>query len=916
MLIRISGGVDGIQAYLEDGQKQGRELSRDQLDERVILAGDLDHTTNVIRSMEGDAERYLHITLAFKEDKISVDTLREIAQAFEAFAFAAYESDEYCFYAEAHLPKIKSYQSQSSGDFVERKPHIHIVIPKLNLLSGTHLNPFGVVDQNTRFLDAFQEHINYKYGLASPKDNRRIEFTGASEMISRYKGDIFEGQSKDLKAQLLDQILASKITTVDAFKTLLAKHGVTVSRRAGQGGEYQNIKVAGQAKGVNLKEYVFSREFIELSDVQKHERLSADVTRKYEIASQQRRSPAQITSALQEWGATRAMEVKYINSGNRKAYQAWRAANPQERQRILAMRRDHFYSKHRKEVSYDITHGRRFDAYAREFGFKPTSQNPSGRPERTNADWQPHLEPGRREAPAQSIDSVRNLSRVGVDGFNQGGEVLLPNHAPDHLEHGRAKRPDALRWHRAGGAAVGQEFGFKGADRPWGGQPGVQMGQGAGPPKTLGRVRNLTDVATLRIGREPVERGADNLVAQISKDLRKGVSERYRDQLGEFHEIKQTLDAKRLLAAVARSHGVIPEKYQVSKGKDGSHRIQCGTRNLNVSDFLTRELNLPWKEAAIALRQCYAEQIGQTGPAPARVAPRRQLWLEFKSWSKTQTPVSLRQLWQAQRAGEISRRGVILQAYYKQRGATIGNRALKGAQRKAALSVARMARLVQQEALRAQIKQERAAINARALRPVQDLYCDFLVPKAQGGDEQALAELRRMRSQAEAADQVFVGQITAVRLRADTERDPIAHLAGITYQVHHNGDVTYQRGGRDMLHDNAGAVKLVQTDTLTIKTGLRLAQQKFSGALVLVGDVALQETIAATAGEAGLDIKFDDRRLQEIADQKRAEVAVARAREFQGWGKTKAVPAKQVGKPVDAGGQQTGNPGKDTPPER
>lgn len=443
-----------------------------------------------------------------------------------------------------------------------------------------------------------------------------------------------------------------------------------------------------------------------------------------------------------------------------------------------------------------------------------------------------------------------------------------------------------------------------------------RWGRGAMPPKTLGRVRNLTDVATLRIGPEPVGRGADNLVGQISKDLRAGVSERYRDQLGEFQGIKQTLDAKRLIAAVARSHGVIPEKYQVTKAKDGSDRITCGTRNLNVSDFLTRELNLPWKEAALTLRQCYAEQMRQAGPAPARVVPRRQLWLEFKSWSKTQAPVSTRQLWQAQRASEVSRRSTILQAYYKQRGVTMGNRALKGAQRKAALSVARMARLVQQEALRTRIKEERAAITARALKPVQDLYRDFLVPKAQAGDEQALAELRRMRSQAEIAEQAVVGQITAVRMRADLERDPIAHLAGITYQVHHNGDVTYQRGGHDMLHDNVGAVKLVQTDVLTIKTGLRLAQQKFSGSLVLVGDVALQEKIAATAGEAGLDIKFDDRRLQEIAEQKRAEVAVARAREFQGKTKSRAAPVKQAGKPVDLPGQQANKSDKDVPPER
>ncbi|MEM5406275.1 hypothetical protein [Paraburkholderia unamae] len=42
MLIRIKGHVAGVKEYLETGQKQGRELGRDELDERVILAGDLD----------------------------------------------------------------------------------------------------------------------------------------------------------------------------------------------------------------------------------------------------------------------------------------------------------------------------------------------------------------------------------------------------------------------------------------------------------------------------------------------------------------------------------------------------------------------------------------------------------------------------------------------------------------------------------------------------------------------------------------------------------------------------------------------------------------------------------------------------------------------------------------------------------
>jgi hypothetical protein len=37
MLIRISGHHDGIKEYLEKGQKQDREFSRDAMDERVIL---------------------------------------------------------------------------------------------------------------------------------------------------------------------------------------------------------------------------------------------------------------------------------------------------------------------------------------------------------------------------------------------------------------------------------------------------------------------------------------------------------------------------------------------------------------------------------------------------------------------------------------------------------------------------------------------------------------------------------------------------------------------------------------------------------------------------------------------------------------------------------------------------------------
>jgi hypothetical protein len=136
VLVRIRGHVSGVKEYLERGQKAGREFDRDEMDERVILAGDLDITNQIIESMETGAERYLTITLSFREDDVDEKVLREVVAEFERFAFAAYRPEEYCFYAEAHLPRIKAYANRKTGERIVRKPHIHVVIPKVNLATG------------------------------------------------------------------------------------------------------------------------------------------------------------------------------------------------------------------------------------------------------------------------------------------------------------------------------------------------------------------------------------------------------------------------------------------------------------------------------------------------------------------------------------------------------------------------------------------------------------------------------------------------------------------------------------------------------------------------------------------------------------------------------------------------------------
>ncbi|EPL2317775.1 molybdopterin-guanine dinucleotide biosynthesis protein MobB, partial [Klebsiella pneumoniae] len=102
MLIRVSGYNNGGKEYLEEGRKNGRELSRDELDERVILDGDLGLTQMVYQQIPNKGqERYATFTLSFREDEIPNETLLEITKEFKQFLMYAYEEDEYNFYAEA-----------------------------------------------------------------------------------------------------------------------------------------------------------------------------------------------------------------------------------------------------------------------------------------------------------------------------------------------------------------------------------------------------------------------------------------------------------------------------------------------------------------------------------------------------------------------------------------------------------------------------------------------------------------------------------------------------------------------------------------------------------------------------------------------------------------------------------------------
>lgn len=260
MIIEVNGGKEGVVDYLRTGQKKDREFTRDFMDKRVSLSGDLDVTDSIIKSLDF-TENYHHITLSFKEDFMSIDDLQKANDEFEKFVKVAYKNSELNYYSEAHLPKLKSYKSKS-GEIVIRKPHIHIVIPNINLESEKYMEPFGFVKKNKNYIDSFQELHNQEFGFESPKDNLRNEFNVESSVVSRVKGDIFE-RNKVEKEEILNHILENKIESNKDFKKYLETQGVVKVRNKGKENEYFNLKLPHHSQGINFKEHCFSEEFLE-----------------------------------------------------------------------------------------------------------------------------------------------------------------------------------------------------------------------------------------------------------------------------------------------------------------------------------------------------------------------------------------------------------------------------------------------------------------------------------------------------------------------------------------------------------------------------------------------------------------------------------------------------------------------------
>ena len=168
MIVKISKGEKGIADYLKTGKKRDSKLTRDEKDDRLPLAGNLDliemSEKHQIKK-KNKKYNYYHISLSFTSEEWSrlyeSGNIDEFIMDFLKLTFPNHDIDELLFYAEAHLPIIKEEpyiprpegalenrtlnKKHKNGEPLKREPHIHLIVSFENMKFTHSVKTGGVI---------------------------------------------------------------------------------------------------------------------------------------------------------------------------------------------------------------------------------------------------------------------------------------------------------------------------------------------------------------------------------------------------------------------------------------------------------------------------------------------------------------------------------------------------------------------------------------------------------------------------------------------------------------------------------------------------------------------------------------------------------------------------------------------------
>ena len=316
----------------------------------------------------------------------------------------------------------------------------------------------------------------------------------------------------------------------------------------------------------------------------------------------------------------------------------------------------------------------------------------------------------------------------------------------------------------------------------------------------------------------------------------------------EIQHIKQNLSADILLELLARTHGVIPEKYLIVKGFDGSDRIRCGERNLTLPDFLNKEINLKFNESLPLLKtamQMQSEVAIEMGYDPQQ---KPYLFEAYKTWLVEYREQKTRQY--ANHKSNIKEQRQQIKNNYRDEAKQIRlNKDIPYHIKEQQVRLLKMKMNEQQLALNQAVGQDGEILQKKYNLEMQNAYRIFLTKKAEVGDEIALQELRRLRVDYE--DYQRCGEIRHVD-RYNEFR------ISFDYSIDKHGAITYIIDGKDSIKDLGKRVEVLQANDGTLEVALNLAIQKFGTNIELYGDHSFRHQMVEYAIENKIKVTYKD----------------------------------------------------------
>ena len=908
MLIRVNGGNSGIKEYLENGQKKDRYHSREELDYRVPLNGNLDITHNIIESMSADIERqrYLHITLSFKEDFISEEMLIDISNEFREFYFKAYNDDELNYYAEAHLPRLKSYRDAKTGEIIDRKPHIHIVVPTINLLTGSALNIYS--GNTIDYIDAFQEYVNNKYGLESPKDNPRYKVNDNSEFISRYKGDGFKGKHYELRQQIFEHIINNNISSIKELTNYLTSTGYTVKvRNLGKGNEHEYLNIIGKdGVAINLRDKVFRQPYLELDAANKIASLKSEISY---LEPKKLNKESEVTDdngkQFGESGGSRSINIEQsdisaVDKNIGTAHESIKNIRSNLERNILDKRGD-IGSGWRRGVALRYARIiRRGETGIRrdinEYSSNEPSIGASGRYSSKTSlvgglldtkysklleEWDAYKAYEYKYIIASASKAERTkFSKLSVDDKvlyiqNKQAEFYLKSGVTNGRElNDELRGIRSINLKQTDSHAVNQNIRTAGdtledigtnLGRSISNKAGSITGErrrriaaryaviiarseagiGQDIKQHYGDRKNYTTISeTNRQLDAPVKNSVDNdykaLLTKLNLDR-----EGYKALVVKYNE---EIQADVLLELLEKTHGLNPELYRITRANDGSDRIGCGTRNLNIMDFCLKEMNLPLEESNNILANAYSMQLEVNRERGWSRDSALYLSDKYKEWFIT---------YKAQRADSMLshtdtfklKRTEVIDKFSEQMAKVRADDKLPYYAKREKVSLLKIDKLLELEALKQAKYGESTSLRNKYNLEMQKAYKVFLSELAQNNDEKALLELRRLR-----IDYKDLNNADSFNYVARYQE----YKLNITHTIDSNGVINYQHNNKTIIKDHGKRVAIVNYADENIKLTLDLAIQKFGTNISLTGSNKFRQKAVDIAIKNNYKLNFLD----------------------------------------------------------